>query len=162
MKKYTLYHHLRVSDDDTIDVVCFDGKLPYKKNNDPDRSLAAKTAKDDGASENYVKREIVEKLSKKGAVLEVRDGGGMIVETANDKVEDDIERRQQIRLILKLRDDGCAYTGWFTVCDVKGFDIILWKQSVLDINGTYHINHQSTEMCITHSDISWDARENAA
>jgi hypothetical protein len=44
-------------------------------------------------------------------MLEERDGGWMIVETANDKVEDGIERWQQVRLKLRLGDDGYAYTG---------------------------------------------------
>jgi len=74
-------------------------------------------------------------------VLEERDGGWMIMETANDKVEDGIERRQQVRLKLKLGDDGYAYTGCFTVYNVKGLDIILGKHWVRDINGTYHIDH---------------------
>jgi hypothetical protein len=128
MKMFTRYHYLRVSDNDTIYLLSFDGKLQYKKNNDTYGSLAAKTAKDDGASENYVKRETVEMLKNKDAVLEERDSGWMIVETENDKVEDGIERRQQVRLELELGDDGYVYTGWFTVHDVKGFDIILWKR----------------------------------
>jgi hypothetical protein len=74
-------------------------------------------------------------------VLEERDGGWMIVETANDKLEDGIKRQQQVRLKLKLGDDGDVYTGWFTVYDVKGFEIILGNRCVRDINGTYHINH---------------------
>jgi hypothetical protein len=61
-------------------------------------------------------------------VLEERDSGWMIMETANDKVEDGIERRQQVRLKLKLGDDGYVYTCWFTEHDVKGFDIILGKR----------------------------------
>jgi hypothetical protein len=128
MKMFTRYHYLRVSDNDTIYLLSFDGKLQYKKNNDTYGSFAAKTAKDDGASENYVKRETVEMLKNKGAVLEERDSGWMIVETENDKVEDGIERQQQVRLKLELGDDGYVYTGWFTVHDVKGFDIILWKR----------------------------------
>ena len=118
MKMFTRYHHLRVSDNDTLDLLRFDGKLRFKKNDDTYSSVAAKTAKDDGASENYVKRETVEEFKKKGAVIEERDGGWIIVETANDKVEDGIERRQQVRLKLKLGADGYAYTGWFTVYDM--------------------------------------------
>jgi len=62
MKKFTRYHHLRVSDNNTIDLLHFNGKLRYKNINDTYGSLAAKTAKDDGASENYPKRETVEKF----------------------------------------------------------------------------------------------------
>jgi len=94
-------------------------------------------------------------------VLEERDGGWMIVEMLNDKVEDGIERRQQVHLKLKLGDDSYAYTGWFTVYDVKGFEIILGKRWVCDINGTYHINHRTNEMWITQGDITLDDREKA-
>jgi hypothetical protein len=65
MKLFTRYHCLRVSDNDIIYLLRFDGKLQYKKNNDTYGSLAAKTAKDDVASENYVKRETVEMLKNK-------------------------------------------------------------------------------------------------
>jgi len=94
MKKLTRYHHLRVSDNDTIDLLRFDRELQYQKNNETHGSSAAKTAKDNWASENNAKRETVEKSKTKGRVLEERDGGWLIVETANAKVEDSIERRQ--------------------------------------------------------------------
>jgi hypothetical protein len=68
MKRFTRCHTLRVSDNNTLDRLHFDGKLPYNKNVDTFGGLAAKTANDDGASENYVKRETVEKFKKKGAV----------------------------------------------------------------------------------------------
>jgi hypothetical protein len=77
----------------------------------------------------------------------------MIVETANDKVEHSIERRQQVRLKLKLGDDGYAYTRWFTVYDVKGVDMILRKHWVREINGTYYIDHRTNEMWITQGNI---------
>jgi hypothetical protein len=75
MKKFSRYHHLKISDDDTLDLLRFDGKLRYKIQDDTYSSLAAKTVKDDGASENYVRRTTMEMLRKKGAVLEERDGG---------------------------------------------------------------------------------------
>jgi hypothetical protein len=50
-----------------------------EQNNDTYGSLAAKIAKEDGASESYVKRNAAEQVEKKGAVLEVRDGGWIIV-----------------------------------------------------------------------------------
>ena len=92
MKKFTHFHHLKISDNDTLDLLCFDGKLRYKKGDNTYSSLAAKTVKDDRASENYVWRSTMEKLRKEGMVLEERDGGWMIIETANDKVDDGIER----------------------------------------------------------------------
>jgi hypothetical protein len=87
------------------------------------------------ASENYIIRETEEKLQKKG-VLEERDGGWMIVEMLNDKVEYGIERWQQVCLKPNLGDDGNAYTGWLTVYDMKRFDIMLRERWVRDINGT--------------------------
>jgi hypothetical protein len=50
-----------------------------EQNNDTYASLAAKIAKEDGASESYVKRNAIDQVEKKGAVLEVRDGGWIIV-----------------------------------------------------------------------------------
>jgi hypothetical protein len=101
MTKFTRYHHLRVSENNTIDHLHFDTKLRYIMNNDRYGSIAAKTAKEDGASEKYVQRETVEKLKKTGAVFKERDGGWMIVEMASDKVEDGIVRQQQVCLKLK-------------------------------------------------------------
>jgi len=57
----------------------------------------------------------VEKFKRKGAVSEERDGGWIIMETVNDKVEDGFERQRKICLQLKLADDGYAYTGLFAV-----------------------------------------------
>jgi hypothetical protein len=83
----------------------------------------------------------VGKLKHTCAVLEERDGGWIIEQTVNDKVENGIGRGQQVRLKPKLRDDGYEYTMWFTEYNVKGFEIILRKCWVRDINGTYHIHH---------------------
>jgi hypothetical protein len=79
MKTVTLYHHLGFSNNSTIDLLCFDRIVRKEQNNDTYGSLAAKVAKEDGASESYVKRNAVEPVEKKGAVLEVRDGGWIIV-----------------------------------------------------------------------------------
>ena len=67
-------------------------------------------------------------------MLEERDGSCMIVDTVNDKVEYGFGRRQQVRLQLELRDDGYTFEGWFTVSDVKGFDMFLRKCWVHNIN----------------------------
>jgi len=45
------------------------------------------------------------------------------------------------------------------VYEVKGFDIILGKHLVRDINGTYHIDHPNNKMWITKGGIPWDDRE---
>jgi len=54
IKTYTRDHHLRVSDNNTIDLGRFDGKLRYEKNICKYGIVAAKTAKHAGASETYV------------------------------------------------------------------------------------------------------------
>jgi len=63
MQQFTHYHHFRVSDNITIDLLHFDRKLWYRKDNDTYGSLTAQTAKDNGALEKYVKRETEEKLT---------------------------------------------------------------------------------------------------
>jgi hypothetical protein len=78
----------------------------------------------------------VTKLKNSGTVLEERKGSWMIVEMANNKIEDTIKWQQQVSLKLKLREDDNAYTEQFTVYDQKQFDFILWKHLVWDINGT--------------------------
>jgi len=74
-------------------------------------------------------------------VLEARDSGWMIVEKVNDMVEDGIERRHQMRLRLKLGDNGYTLMGWFIVYHMKGSDIIHGKCSAYDKNGIYHIDY---------------------
>jgi hypothetical protein len=103
----------------------------------------------------------VKKLKKKGAVLEERDSSWMIVEMANDKIQDGIERWQQVDLKLKLGEDGYAYTEWFTVYDVNRFDIIPGTCWVHNINGMYHFDHRTNEILITQGDIPWEDREKA-
>jgi len=159
MQQLTPYHHLQARDRDTIDFLHFDRKLWYKTNNDTYGSVAAKTAKNDRASENNVQRETGGTLHRKGELLEERDGGWMIMETASDKVEDAIQRQQQVHLKLKLGDNSYTYTRWFTLNNVKGLEIILGKHLVCDIRGTYSIDYKTNQMCVAQGDISRDARE---
>jgi hypothetical protein len=95
--------------------------------------------KDDGASENYASRSYVEDLQKAGANLEIEDDGWMVVETANANVEDVVERRQRVSLSVHI--GSYVYKARFTIYDVKGFDIVLGKRWMRDINGQYHIDH---------------------
>jgi hypothetical protein len=110
--------------------------------------------KDDGASENYVSRSYVENLQKAGANLEIEDDGWMVVETANANVEDVVERRQRVTLSVHI--GSYVYKARFTIYDVKGFDIVLGKRWMRDINGRYHIDHDSNEMWV--SDRPWEER----
>jgi hypothetical protein len=54
--------------------------------------------KDDGASENYVGRKFIDELKHQGATLQAKEAGWMIVETANIKAEDGIEKCQRVKL----------------------------------------------------------------
>jgi len=48
--------------------------------------------KDDDASENYVGWRFIEELKCQGAALQAKEAGWIIVETANIKAEDAIEK----------------------------------------------------------------------
>jgi len=69
----------------------------------------------------------------------------MTVETANIKTEDGIQKRQRIQLKLRL---GALYLDEtvFIIYDAKGFDIVLGKRWIRDINQQYQINHDCDEM----------------
>jgi len=82
-------------------------------------------------------------------VLEERDGGWMIVKTANDRVDDSIERWDQVCKQLRLGDDGEVYIGWFTIYNSKGIDILLRKCWVHKNFQTHSINHDMNEICIS-------------
>jgi len=85
METVTHYLHLRICDNDSLGLLRFDGKLRFKKGDETYCSLAAKTVNDDGAWDNHVRRATLYKLREKGVVLEERDDGWMIIETANDR-----------------------------------------------------------------------------
>lgn len=90
--------------------------------------------KDDGASESFVSRDYLDKLKQKGADIETRDEGFMIVRTARHKNEPPPkERRQRAKLRIQL-GGSYTYNAWFTVFDVDTYDIILGKRWVRDIN----------------------------
>jgi len=89
--------------------------------------------KEDGASENYVGRKFIEELKRQGAALQAKEAGWMVVETANIKAEDGIEKRQRVQLKLRL-GVSYVYEAEFTIYDVKGFDIVLGKGWIGDRN----------------------------
>jgi hypothetical protein len=156
-KRLTRYHRLQITRDSEIvaDLLRFKGKIRYRDARlGKWHSIAAKAVKDDGASENYVSRSYVEKLQKAGANLKIENDGWMVVETANANVEDVVEQRQRVRLCIHI--GSYVYKTWFTIYDVKGFDIVLGKRWMRDINGRYHIDHDSNEMWV--SDRPWEER----
>jgi len=149
MEKLPCYHRHWGNDNDTTNLFHFDIQHWYTLNNDTLGSFAAQTAKDVEALENYVKWEAVERLQKKGELLEKRDGSWMILEMANDKVEAGIYRRPEVPTKLDLGIHSYVHTGWFTVYDKKVFNIILRKRWVRNIHGMYHIYHWINQMWIT-------------
>jgi hypothetical protein len=68
----------------------------------------------------------------------------MIVETANIKAEDGIEKRQRVKLKLRL-GGSYVYEAEFTIYNLKHFDIVLGKRWMRDINRRYQIDHDSNE-----------------
>jgi len=139
-------HHLRMYDNDTFDLHLFSGKLPFKKWDDTYRNSAAKIDKDDGASQNIVRRPITEKFRKKGAVLEQGEGSWMIIETANDGVESCIESRHHAHFEFRLGGNGSACTEWFTMFNEFGIDIVLLNGSVCDTNILLNIDRHETKI----------------
>jgi hypothetical protein len=156
-KSFTRYHRLQITrlSDSVADLLRFRGKIRIRDVTRGEwHSKAAKTVKDDGASENYVSRSFIERLRSQGANLEVEDAGWMVVEIANANTQDSIEKRQRVRLHLHI--GSYTYEANFTIYDVKGFDIVLGKRWMRDINGRHHIDHHTNEMWV--SDRSWVER----
>ena len=157
-KFFTRYHHLKVSklDDSVVDLLRFNGKIRYQTKGGWWSSKKARVVKDDGALEYYVGRKFIEKLKCQGAALQAKEAGWMIVETVNIKAQDGIEKRQRVKLKLRL-GASYVYEAEFTIYDIKGIDIVLSKRWIRDTNRRYQIDHDSNEMCI--ADNLWEERE---
>jgi len=56
--------------------------------------------KDDGASENYVGQKFIQELKRQRAAQQAKEARWMIVQTANLKAEDGIEKHQRVKLKL--------------------------------------------------------------
>jgi hypothetical protein len=145
---------LRISDESVSDLLRFKGKVRYRHRKGEWRSGTAKVVKDDGASVNYVSRRNVQQLRERGSELEVENDGWMAVATANANAQDAVERRQRARLRLHL--GSYIYEASFTIYDMKGFDIVLGKRWMRNINSRYYIDHDTNEMRISHR--PWEER----
>jgi hypothetical protein len=158
-QRFTNYHRLRLSDSSEVsDLLRLKGKVGYRhKEKGEWRSGSVKAVKDDDASKNYVSRNYVERLRERGAALEIVNAGWMVVETANAKTQDSVERRQRVR--LRLHIGSYVYEAAFTIYDVKGFDIVLGKRWMRDINGRHYIDHATNEMWV--SDCPWEERHDS-
>jgi len=112
--------------------------------------------KDDGASENYVGQMFIDKLKCQRAALCAKGAGWMIVEMANINAEDGIEKCQRVKFKLQL-SVSYVYQAEFMMYDVKGFDTVLGKWWMRDINRRYQIDHDSNAMWIANN--LWEKRE---
>ena len=101
--------------------------------------------KDDGASEDFVSTKFVERMQKKGAVVEERTVGRMRVRTADNKNPASMERSM---IHLKLKIGTYYYHSWFTIYDLADYDIILGKNWMTHINLRHQINHKTNIMWI--------------
>jgi hypothetical protein len=116
-----------------VDLLRFNGKIRYQTKGGWWSSKKARVVKNDGTSENYVGRKFIDELQRERATMRAKEMGWMIVETANIKAEDGIEKRQRVRLKLRL-GASYVYEAEFTIYDVKGIDILLGKKWMHDIN----------------------------
>lgn len=82
--------------------------------------------KDDGASENFVSRDYIERLKRKGADVPVRDEGWMTVRTA--RVQADLKKEKRQRAKLHVQVGSYTYVAWFTVFDIDTYDVVLGKR----------------------------------
>ena len=133
-KFFTRYHHLKGGkpDDSVVNLQKFNGKTRYQTKVGWWSSKKARVVKNDGASENYVGWKFIDELKRQGAALSAKDAGWMIVETANVNAEDGLEKRQRVKLKLRL-GVSYDYEAQFMV-HVKGFDIVLGKRWMCDKN----------------------------
>jgi hypothetical protein len=134
-KFFTCYHPLTVSklDDSEIDLLRLNGKIRYQTKGGWWSSKHTRVVKDDGATENYVGRTFIEELKLQGAALQAKEVGRMFVETANIKAENGIKKHQRVKLKLQL-SASYVYEAEFTIYDMEGFDIILGRWWMRDIN----------------------------
>ena len=101
-KFFTHYHHFKVSklDDPVVELLRFNGKIRYQTKGGWWSNKKARVVKDDGASENRVGRKSIEELKQQWTVLQAKETGWILAETANIKAEDGIEKRQRVKLKL--------------------------------------------------------------
>jgi len=79
--------------------------------------------------------------------MNTMDVGWMNVETANVNSEEGIETHQQSKSKPHL-GASYVYKAELTVYDIKGFDIVLGKRWMCDMNCQYSMHYVNTEICI--------------
>ena len=139
--------------DEIPDLLRFHAKIRHRDSKGIWHSVRADVAKDDGASENYVSPVWLNKLRNRVGIenVEVRHIGWMMVETANATANDKVQRRERVQLKVHI-GQSYSYTAYFTIYNMKGFDILLGKRWVRDINLKHHIDHDTNEMWISERD----------
>jgi hypothetical protein len=116
----------------------------------------------DGALTNHVRRAEIKKWRKMDVVLEERDGGWMIVETANNRIDNGIVRWHQVRQKLRLRHNHNIYTECVTTNEVDRFHVIFSDCCVHNRNGYHSINHCTNKTWKTQGGQPCVDRETAA
>jgi len=76
-----------------------------------------------------------------------KKAGWIIVETANINAEDGIQKHQRVKLKLRL-SVSYVYEAEYMIHHIKGFDIVLQKRWMCDVNRRYQIDHDRNEMWI--------------
>jgi len=107
----------------------------------------ARVVKDDGVSGNYTGRKLIDELKRQGAALLTTGAGWMIVETPNINAEDGIKKRQRVKWKLQ-RGALYVYEAEFMIYDIKGFDFVMGKRWMHNINQWYQIDDDSNEIWI--------------
>jgi hypothetical protein len=138
---------LKVSklDDSVVDLLRFKAKIRYQTEGGWWGSQKTRVVKDDGVSENYMGRKVLDQLKCQGAVLSTQDAVRMIVGTANVNAVNGIGKCQRVKLNLRF-GLSYVYEAEYTVFNVKGFDVVLGKRWMRIIYRRYQIFHHSNKM----------------
>jgi hypothetical protein len=101
-QSFTCYPHLKITklDDSVVALLRLNGKLRYQIPGGWWGSKTARVVKDDGVSETNVRWMFIEEFKRQVASLQAKEVGLMIMEMANIKAEDDIEKHQTVKLKL--------------------------------------------------------------
>jgi hypothetical protein len=128
----------------TNNLLRFSGQVRWWNGTSSSRSQqAAHILLDNGASENFVSRQLAEKLKADGC--EYKQTGWMRVKVAND-ARPEKQKRETIKVCLWLR--GYQYERTMTLLDMDEYDIILGKPWYTDMNLRHTIDYERNVMWI--------------
>jgi len=109
------------------------GKLNTNLRKDGAAPEQAMVVKDNHASANSMEWKFIDEVKCQGGSLRAIVAGWIIVETANIKAEDGIEKYQTVKLKLRL-GASYVYEAEFMIDDIKGFDIVPGTKWLCNIN----------------------------